>query len=108
VIVLALNAAQGGIRLRLEAGPTRLRPMKRAHILGVAHHVPSINQLVASSLGIPEDRCVSNIERYGNTTAATIPIGLSETWEAGKLDGTTVLMAAFGSGYTWAGAVVQF
>lgn len=68
-----------------------------------------INQLVASKLGLPEDKVVHNIERYGNTTAATIPIGLSESFAEGKLgEGKNVLMAAFGSGYTWAGAVVRF
>jgi 3-oxoacyl-[acyl-carrier-protein] synthase-3 len=44
-----------------------------------------INQMVAAKLGIPEDRVVHNIERYGNTTAATIPIGLSESWREGKI-----------------------
>jgi 3-oxoacyl-[acyl-carrier-protein] synthase III len=67
-----------------------------------------INQMVASALEIPEDRVVHNIERYGNTTAATIPIGLSEAWDEGKLINATVLSVAFGSGYTWAGAVFRF
>ena len=68
-----------------------------------------INQLVASRLGIPEHKVVHNIERYGNTTAATIPIGLSEAFAEGRLGpGATVLTAAFGSGYTWAGGVLRF
>ena len=68
-----------------------------------------INQLVASKLGIPEAKTVHNIERYGNTTAATIPIGLSESFQDGRLaPGHRVLMAAFGAGFTWAGAAVQF
>ncbi|MSP24660.1 MAG: ketoacyl-ACP synthase III [Myxococcales bacterium] len=67
-----------------------------------------INQFVAAALGIPEEKVANNIVRYGNTTAATIPIGLSEGWEAGKLENATVLLAAFGSGYTWAGAVIRF
>lgn len=68
-----------------------------------------INQLVAAKLGVPEERVVHNIERYGNTTAATIPLGLSEAFTEGKLgDGATVLMAAFGSGYTWAAGVARF
>jgi 3-oxoacyl-[acyl-carrier-protein] synthase-3 len=50
---------------------------------------------------------VHNIERYGNTTAATIPIGLSESWREGKIrEGSRVLMAAFGAGFTWGGGVV--
>lgn len=68
-----------------------------------------INQMVAQKLGIPEDRVVHNIQRYGNTTAATIPIGLSESWKDGKVrEGSTVLMAAFGAGFTWGSAVIQF
>lgn len=68
-----------------------------------------INQMVAKRLGIADDRVVHNIERYGNTTAATIPIGISESWREGKLEpGSKVLLAAFGAGFTWAGAVVEF
>ena len=68
-----------------------------------------INEMVAKKLGIPHEKVVHNIQRYGNTTAATIPIGLSEAYAEGKLgDGATVLMAAFGSGYTWGGAVARF
>jgi len=66
-----------------------------------------INQFVGQKLGIPESKTVHNIEVYGNTTAATIPLGLSEAWREGKCKrGSNVLMAAFGSGYTWAGAVI--
>jgi 3-oxoacyl-[acyl-carrier-protein] synthase III len=66
-----------------------------------------INQLVGQKLGIPEEKTVKNIEKYGNTTAATIPLGLSEAFREGKCKrGSNVLMAAFGSGYTWAGAVL--
>jgi 3-oxoacyl-[acyl-carrier-protein] synthase-3 len=68
-----------------------------------------INQMVAQKLGIPADRVSHNIERFGNTTAATIPIGLSEAFEEGKLkEGANVLTAAFGSGYTWAASVIRF
>ncbi len=67
-----------------------------------------INQFVAAALDIPEHKVVNNIGRFGNTTAATIPIGLSEAFEAGKLENATVLSAAFGSGYTWAGALIRF
>lgn len=68
-----------------------------------------INQMVGARLGIPEDKTVHNIERYGNTTAATIPIGISESWAEGRIKpGSNVLFAAFGAGFTWAGAVVRF
>ncbi len=66
-----------------------------------------INQTVCQKLGIPEAKAVANIEKYGNTTAATIPLGLSEAWREGRCDfGSSVLFAAFGSGFTWGGAVV--
>jgi 3-oxoacyl-[acyl-carrier-protein] synthase-3 len=66
-----------------------------------------INQLVCQKLGIPESKTVANIEKYGNTTAATIPLGLSEAWREGRCGpGSNVLMSAFGSGFTWGGAVV--
>ena len=68
-----------------------------------------INQAVAEKLGIPHDRVVHNIERYGNTTAATIPIGVSESWKEGRIrEGSRVLMAAFGAGFTWGSAIVEF
>ena len=64
---------------------------------------------VAAKLGIADDRVVHNIERYGNTTAATIPIGISESWREGKIrEGSRVLMVAFGAGFTWAGGVAVF
>lgn len=66
-----------------------------------------INQFVGQKLGIPESKTVANIEKYGNTTAATIPLGLSEAWREGRCDrGSKVLIAAFGSGYTWGAAVL--
>ena len=66
-----------------------------------------INQMVAQRLGIPEARTVHNISRYGNTTAATIPLGLSEAWKEGRCGpGSRILMAAFGSGFTWGAATV--
>lgn len=66
-----------------------------------------INQAVGQKLGIPEAKTVHNIQRYGNTTAATIPLGLSEAWREGRCArGSNVLFAAFGSGFTWGGALV--
>jgi len=68
-----------------------------------------INQYVADKLGLAQDKVVHNIVRYGNTTAATIPIGLSESFAEGRIkEGSNVLMAAFGSGYTWGAAVVRW
>src|SRR5688572_13803057 len=67
-----------------------------------------INQMVGAKLGIPESKTVANIEKYGNTTAATIPLGLSEAWREGRVRrGSNVLFAAFGSGFTWGAAVLK-
>ncbi len=68
-----------------------------------------INQLVAMGLGIGEERMANNIDRYGNTTAATIPILLTETVEAGRIArGDLVCFAAFGAGFTWAAALARW
>ncbi|RMD83731.1 MAG: ketoacyl-ACP synthase III [Candidatus Dadabacteria bacterium] len=68
-----------------------------------------INQLVAMGLGIGDDRMVNNIDRYGNTTAATIPILLAETLEAGRIrQGDLVCFVAFGAGFTWAAALARW
>lgn len=64
---------------------------------------------VALRLGIPEERCYVNIDRYGNTSAASIPIALDEAVRAGRVQpGQVVLMAAFGAGLTWAASVVRW
>ena len=47
--------------------------------------------------------------RYGNTTAASVPIALTEAWEKGKIkEGDLVVLAAFGSGFTWASAIIRW
>ena len=65
-----------------------------------------INSKVAEMLNIPESKVFNTIENYGNTTAATIPLGMDDAMKAGVLKkGMLVASAAFGSGFTWAGAV---
>jgi len=60
-------------------------------------------------LGIPRDRTVVNIDRYGNTSAASIPIALAEAADAGRIhDGDLVLLSGFGAGMTWASAVFRW
>jgi 3-oxoacyl-[acyl-carrier-protein] synthase-3 len=60
-------------------------------------------------LGIPEDRVFINIDRYGNTSSASIPIALCEAHEAGRLlPGDTVVMVGFGAGLTWAAGALQW
>lgn len=68
-----------------------------------------INQFIAQQLGLPEDRVPHNIERYGNTTAATLPILLAEAAQSGRLrPGMKVGLVAFGSGFTWGSAIVDW
>ena len=58
---------------------------------------------------IPEERLVHNINRYGNTTAATIPLLMAEAEESGRLEpGMKVACVAFGSGFTWGAAIVDW
>jgi 3-oxoacyl-[acyl-carrier-protein] synthase-3 len=60
-------------------------------------------------LGLAEDRMFINIDRYGNTSAASIPIALFDAWESGRLNpGDRVLFLAFGAGYTWGGLAMQW
>lgn len=68
-----------------------------------------INQMVAQELKIPEEKVFNTIQKYGNTTAATIPIGMAEAVKAGKLKkGSLVASAVFGSGFTWASSVYRW
>lgn len=68
-----------------------------------------INQMVAQELKIPEEKVFNTIQKFGNTTAATIPIGMSEAVRAGKLKkGSLVASAVFGSGFTWASSVYRW
>lgn len=68
-----------------------------------------INDMIAKQFGIPEHKVFNTIQKYANTTAATIPIGLDEAVRAGKLKpGMLVASAAFGSGFTWGSAVYRF
>lgn len=68
-----------------------------------------ISNYIQQKLGLPDDKVYNNIMRLGNTTAATIPIALSEAWEQGKLkEGDLVCLAAFGSGFAWASALLNW
>ena len=68
-----------------------------------------IAQFVQQQLGLREDQVYNNIQRYGNTTAASIPIALCEAWQEGKVKpGDLVCLAAFGSGFTWASALLRW
>lgn len=68
-----------------------------------------ISQFIQHKLEFTDDRVYNNIMKYGNTTAASIPIALSEAWGEGKIKENDVLcLAAFGSGFTWASALIRW
>ena len=68
-----------------------------------------ITQFIQKQMGIGNDKVFSNIQKYGNTTAASIPIALSEAIEQGKVnEGDLICLAAFGSGFTWASALIRW
>jgi 3-oxoacyl-[acyl-carrier-protein] synthase-3 len=68
-----------------------------------------ISQFIQQSMKLRDDQVYNNIMRYGNTTAASIPIALSEAYAEGRIEkGDLVLFAAFGSGFTWASALMRW
>lgn len=68
-----------------------------------------ISLMVAKGLGIPVEKVVRNIDRFGNTTAASIPIALDEAVKQGRIrKGHLVALTAFGSGFTWASALIRW
>jgi len=67
-----------------------------------------IIEATAKHAGIPMDKVYVNVDRYGNTSSASIPISLDEAIETGRVkEGSTVLLAAFGAGFTWASMVIR-
>lgn len=68
-----------------------------------------ISQFIQKKFGLRDDQVYNNIMKYGNTTAASIPIALTEAWELGKIkEGDLVVLAAFGSGFTWGSAIIRW
>ncbi|WP_026839308.1 3-oxoacyl-ACP synthase III family protein [Gillisia sp. JM1] len=68
-----------------------------------------ISQFIQKKLQLSDDQVFNNIQKYGNTTAASIPIALTEAWEQGKIkEGDLVVLAAFGSGFTWGSAIIEW
>lgn len=68
-----------------------------------------ISQFIQKKFGLSDDQVFNNIQKYGNTTAASIPIALSEAWEEGRIkDGDVVVLAAFGSGFTWGSVIIKW
>lgn len=68
-----------------------------------------ISQYIQKTLKLRDDQVFNNIQKYGNTTAASIPIALCEAWEKGKVkDGDLICLAAFGAGFTWGSALIRW
>jgi 3-oxoacyl-[acyl-carrier-protein] synthase-3 len=68
-----------------------------------------ISEAMTTRLGLPPEKVFNNIQRYGNTTAASIPIAIDEALEMGRLKvGDLLVLAAFGSGFTWASAALRW
>ena len=94
-----------------------IREAVAAHGLGIddidclVPHQANIRILraVGQRLGLPHDRIVINVDRYGNTSAASIPLALDEAAKNGTIrEGSLVVMAAFGAGLTWASGVIRW
>ncbi|MCX6215395.1 beta-ketoacyl-ACP synthase III [Spirosoma sp.] len=68
-----------------------------------------ISGYVQQQMNLPDEKVFNNIQQYGNTTAASIPIALTEAFEQGRIKpGDLVCLAAFGSGFTWASALIKW
>nr|WP_315148172.1 beta-ketoacyl-ACP synthase III [uncultured Flavobacterium sp.] len=68
-----------------------------------------ISQFIQKKFRLEDDQVFNNIQKYGNTTAASIPIALTEAWEQGKIkSGDLVVLAAFGSGFTWGSVIIRW
>ena len=68
-----------------------------------------ISQFIQQKFKLSDDQVYNNIQKYGNTTAASIPIALTEAWENGKIkEGDLVVLAAFGSGFTWGSVIIRW
>jgi len=68
-----------------------------------------ISQYIRDKMPLTEAQVYSNIMRYGNTTAASIPIAMSEAWAEGRIrENDLICLAAFGSGFTWASALIKW
>ena len=68
-----------------------------------------ITVAVQKEMNLPDEKVVSNIDRYGNTTAASIPIALCEAWQDGRVkEGDLRAIAGFGSGFMWASALIRW
>ena len=102
----AIDRMQQSVREGLEANNLKLSDVK----LLILHHANlRISEAVVRALKISPNRVFNNIQMYGNTTAASIPIALDEATRQGRIgSGDLVVLAAFGSGFTWGATVLRW
>lgn len=78
-------------------------------MISVRNGRPGRARLAAERLGVASDRVFSNIERYGNTSSASIPLALTQARDEGRLSpGDLLLLVGFGGGLTWASTIVRY
>jgi 3-oxoacyl-[acyl-carrier-protein] synthase III len=85
--------------------------MKKEQISLLVPHQANlrISQFIQQKLDLPDSKVFNNIMWYGNTTAASIPIAMSEAWAEGRIkENDVICLAAFGSGFTWASALIRW
>ncbi|MFE4972452.1 3-oxoacyl-ACP synthase III family protein [Kitasatospora sp. NPDC056651] len=104
-----LNAVRYTVRtIRETLEQAKVTPEQVDHVVPHQANIRIINS-VLSHTGIPADRLVTNLERYGNTASASVPIALAEALDAGRIkDGDTVLLAGFGAGMTWGSVLLTW
>ncbi|MFG3053353.1 3-oxoacyl-ACP synthase III family protein [Kitasatospora sp. NPDC048239] len=104
-----LNAVRYTVRtVRETLESAKLAPADVDHIVPHQANIRIINS-VLNHTGIPADRLVTNLEKYGNTASGSIPIALSEALDAGRIQaGQHVLLAGFGAGMTWGSVLLKW
>ncbi|MFF2080160.1 3-oxoacyl-ACP synthase III family protein [Kitasatospora sp. NPDC058162] len=104
-----LNAVRYTVRtIRETLERAKVEPGQVDHVVPHQANIRIINSVLAHT-GIPADRLVTNLERYGNTASASIPIALAEALDAGRIrEGDRVLLAGFGAGMTWGSVLMTW
>ncbi|MGH7537825.1 MAG: 3-oxoacyl-ACP synthase III family protein, partial [Gemmatimonadales bacterium] len=102
----ATTKMPGSVQIALQANGLATSDIK----LLIAHQANlRISEMVQKQLALRDDQVFNNIQRYGNTTAASIPIALDEALQQGRLHrGELLVLTAFGSGFTWGSAAIRW
>jgi len=104
-----LNAVRFTVRtVRTTLEQAKVEAHEVDHILPHQANIRIINSIL-SHTGLPQDKLITNLERYGNTASASMPIALTEALDAGRIkDGDLVLLAGFGAGMTWGSMLLKW